>query len=211
MKIHSRLPAAAAFFAALAMPALAAPISLTLQNPGSISYQQTQNNPCVVGDPSCNNPAGFGETVIPANTANYDLSSPTYTVGQITGIVGPTFSVGIDVNTTTSPLATEQLVFFKAFVGGTLAFQYAPSTPTTLFTVANGNGRSDELITGFDLSPYTAGTLVSFEVSLQNATDGREEFFLVSSTVPTPEPASIALLGAGLCAVTFLRKKKSVV
>ena len=35
-------------------------VILTLDNDGTPSYQQTQNNPCVIGNPSCNNPAGFG-------------------------------------------------------------------------------------------------------------------------------------------------------
>src|SRR5215218_9465910 len=96
---------------------LSAAVTLTLENPGTLSYQQTDNSPCVIGDPSCKNPAGFGSTIItqtPPPPYDYDETSPTYTVQQIRDIVGNLFFVGIDINTTTSPLATEKLDLFTA-------------------------------------------------------------------------------------------------
>src|SRR5205823_1669289 len=71
---------------------------LTFQSPGAQIFQQTLNNPCVIGNPSCNNPAGFGFTEIPVSTNPNTLSSPTYTVGQITAIAGNIFAVGVDIN-----------------------------------------------------------------------------------------------------------------
>ena len=201
---------------------------LTLQNPSSMTYQQTLNSPCVIGDPSCNNPAGFGSTTIDANTSSYDLFSPVYTVSQIRTLLGglDTFFVGIDVNTTTSPLATERLNFFRLLVDNTVQFQYEtsfgannPNGGTQLVNANNGNGRSDELLTGFDLSSFAAGSLVRFEVGISNATDGREEFFLIGTNatpVPPgsiPEPGTTAILGLGLLGMGFVslrnRKKQS--
>ena len=64
----------AATLAAAPFTADAAVQALTLENPGLTVFQQTLNNPCVIGDPSCNQPAGFDMTLIPPNTMNYDLS-----------------------------------------------------------------------------------------------------------------------------------------
>src|SRR4051812_2910784 len=106
--------------------------AIILENPGLVVYQQTLNSPCVIGESSCNNPTGFGEGEIPnGNPSSYDVTSPEYTVKQITDIVGDTFFVGIDVNTTTRPLATEQLDYFAIFINGTLLAAYDPTSPGT--------------------------------------------------------------------------------
>jgi hypothetical protein len=208
--------------AALALSAVLAPTAqaaIILENPGSTTYQQTLNSPCIIGDPSCSNPAGFGLTVLPSGSVSqYDATSPTYTVAQIEAIVGSTFFVGIDVNTTTSPLATEQLDLFEILINGSVVDSYNPLSPgTTLVTVANGNGFSDELLKGFDLSPYANTDLVSFHTIVNNPTDGREEFFLIASGAPPgnpppgndiPEPASLILLGTGLLVLGVVRRRR---
>lgn len=194
---------------------LSAAVSLTLENPGSAIYQQTQNNPCVLGDPSCNNPVGFGYTQFPpgGGSQTYDSTSPTYTVQQIRNIVGNTFFVGIDVNTTTQPLATEKLDYFDLQVNSVVQFVYDPASPGTgLLTVNNGNGFSDALLKGFDLSTFAATDTVTFRAIVNTATDGREEFFLISSTAtPVPEPTAVVLFGTVLLGVgVWLRKRVGV-
>ena len=42
-------------------------VPLTLET--GVSYQQQQNRPCVIGNPSCHNPAGFEFTLIPVGTS----------------------------------------------------------------------------------------------------------------------------------------------
>ena len=200
--------------AAIGSPAQAVVI-LTLDNPGAAAYQQTLNSPCVIGDPSCNNPAGFGFTTLPAGAvAFYDSTSPTYTVQQIRNVAGDVFLVGIDANTTTQPLATERLDYFAMLVNGVVQFIYDPANPgTQLVTAHNGNGYSDALLRGFDLSSFLAADQVTFRAILNSPTAGRDQFFLAGLSAPTPtlevpEPGTLGLLGLGLVGITYGRRRK---
>src|SRR5882757_11484064 len=77
--------------------------TLTLVGPiDTHAYQQTTNSPCVIGNPSCKNPAGFDVTTIQANPGSYNMvQSPIYTVSQIESIVqSNAFWIGIDINQT---------------------------------------------------------------------------------------------------------------
>jgi hypothetical protein len=173
----------------------------------STTYQQLENSPCVIGEPSCNNPAGFDKTILsPGNSTYSDVGSPTYTIQQIRDIVGDTFSIGIDVNTTTQPTATEILDMFRLDIDGTTAFSY--TGPTQLMTNNNGNGYSDALLNGFDISGYLGSLSAQFFVSYHDATDGREQFFLIGSNPPprVPEPASATLFGLGLLGAAMRKR-----
>lgn len=220
MKCKTIVPGIALSLGLIISAGARADVMLTLQNPGSTSYQQTQNSPCVIGESSCNNPAGFGEGLIPNGSAtSYNVASPTYTVSQIQQILNSnTFMVGIDVNTTTQPLATEQLQLFQMAVndGGTITlFTYQDLTldsgtgfvGTQLYTNNNGNGYSDELLTGFTLNGFSADALVTFTTIVNNPTDGKEEFFLIATqdggggSNGIPEPGTVAVLGLGLALI----------
>ena len=103
----------------------AVPVSLT---PDAGVFQQTQNNPCVIGNPSCNNPAGFGFTTLPVNPTSPQIAtSPTYSVDQIRTLLGGgnTFFIGVDISQAQGQPAYT-LNSFTVSVGGTDAFQCPP-------------------------------------------------------------------------------------
>lgn len=187
------------------IPATAGAVALIFESPGSAIFQQQLNKPCIIGEPSCSNPAGFGYTLLPVQTDSTQVS-PTYTVAQIRGIVGNTFFVGLDINQASqnAPAYTlDGTVSFSLNInGGPEEFTLAGDNVTTL--VNNGNGRSDALIKGFDLTTFLDTDTAVFTVTYINDTNGREQFFLIASDevgVPpslVPEPATFLLLGSGL-------------
>jgi hypothetical protein len=195
--------------------ASAAVINLTLETPASTAYQQTENRPCIIGESSCKGPLQTA-TFPNGQQSVYDVTTMAYTVDTIRALVGNVFFVGIDVNTTTHPLATEFLDLFTASVGGDV-FTYNPASPgTDLFTGANGTGYSDALLKGFDLSKYAGTDTITFHTIINTPTDGKEQFFLITAGddggVPpssVPEPGTAAILGLGLLGLgyTSLRRK----
>ena len=68
----------------------AVPIALTLDTTQTAVFQQTLNNLCGIGNPSCNNPGGSPQVT----------ASPTYTVDQIRTLLGrtSTFFIGVDIS-----------------------------------------------------------------------------------------------------------------
>ena len=187
----------------------AAPITLTLTGPlqGADQTQQTFNNPCFFGDPSCS-PGLLGtKTVFPAGGGGQTYQeTQSYALSTVRSAVGNRWDIGIDVNTTEA--AGETLDLFTIKIDGVVIYTYSGGANIAA-GIANGTGFSDWLLSAVDLTGLV-GTTLTFDVKISNATDGREQLFIIDrpeTPVPVPLPGSLALLGLGLLALS--RRKAS--
>ena len=205
--------ATAVFLTISSSPAGACPIALDVLTPIALNVltgppiKQTENRPCIIGEPSCNNPDGFLFTEIAPNDDAGTYMSPEYTVGQIRGLVGNTFFVGLDLNQSMGQNGgAYTLESFSLAVDG--ATSYSTTGPTTLVPLGAGNGLSDASIVMFNLSGLSDAQKLIFNATFSGGSGGREQYFLASDLDPIPEPATMLLLGSGLAGLAAARRRR---
>jgi len=217
--------------AAVAMFAMTGAVSaatLTLTGPiqGNSVGPQSSSNPCIIAGQNCGNPANFGYNNFTPNNASslnrYSTSlggsngvnvadgvqGTPYTASQITSIVGNTFLVAIDVNTTGAH--SEVLNLFEVIINNAVAYSY--TGPTPIGNVANnGNGFADWTLGTIDLTGLSPNATVLFHAQWSGAVDGAESFFIVStSAVPEPATWGMMLLGFVGLAFAFRQSRRKV-
>jgi PEP-CTERM motif len=193
----------------------------------TIHYQQTADDPCIFGNSDCQGSAGFPtqtNTNIGGSTSIFDAGtsaggasngSPALfdvTAGQIRGLAGGTFGnvflIGVDINQAGSDyLNVLQFEVWDTTTATQLAYL---SVPTQLNVFKNGTGFTDALLSSVTICA-ACNDNIQFRLRYDNASDGPDSFFLVSTAAPppqVPEPLTMGLTGAGLVGIFFLRRRR---
>ena len=186
--------------------------------PGHL-VQQTANNPCVIGDPSCDTNVKAISLVYtsasgPCSGGNCDFTSPVYVASTggiaLPNIIPTSFDVGVDENLGTGqgPEILDHFYVFQCNNAGNNCTTLIGDlgVASTLVNENNGIGWTDGIISHITL---VDGNKYVFEAVWHNDSDGMEQFFLLPGTTTiAPEPGMLNLLGMGLLGVLAMGLRK---
>src|SRR5258705_222252 len=114
----------------------------------------------------------------------------------------------IDVNTTVA--ASEALQLFEVIDTTTNTILYNYVGPTVIGGIANnGNGFADWTLSTVNLAGLASTDGILFHAVWNNAVDGGESFFLVSTAIPEPETYAMLLAGLGLMGFVARRRRRT--
>jgi hypothetical protein len=139
-------------------------------------------------------------------------------VSRIEGLKGGTFGnafiIGVDINQAgNAPGSNMNVVQFEVWDTTTTTELAHMTSHTQLALFANGTGFTDALLSSVSLAGLGSGNNIEFRLQYNNASDGPDSFFLISTTGPPPpqipEPWTMSLTGAGLVGIYFLRRRRS--
>ena len=182
---------------------------------------QTDNNPCIIGDSSCDTntkqtfPLVYTSNSGPCSGGNCDITSPLYVASNsglgLPNIIPTSFDVGVDENLGTGqgPEVLDHFYIFDCNAGGNSCIKVGDlGIPSTLVDENNGIGWTDGILSHFSL---VNGDHYKFEAVWHNDTDGMEQFWIIPGTAtPVPEPGTLTLFGVGLLAIAAISRASSV-
>jgi len=196
---------------------------------------QSSSNPCIIcGTNAAGQPGNFGYNNFTSNgnLTSYDMFSTNIigggvlangdqvdavpysgtllrTILQSLGDNSLKFGVAIDINTAQNQetLQTFQLIDLSLPAGQRVIFDI--NGPIALPDTANGNGKGDYLISGFDLSNVNPGDNLIFRASWSGASDGAESFYIVPILTAVPEVSTWAMMILGFLGVGTLAMRKN--
>ncbi len=181
---------------------------------------QTSNNPCIIGDPSCDTntkqsfPLVYTKASGPCAGGNCDFNSPVYLASSgglgLPNIIPTSFDVGVDENVATGqgPEILNHFIVWQCNKSGNNCSAINDLVSSfTLVDENNGTGWADGVISHITL---LSGDYYKFEAEWSNDTDGMEQFWIIpgSASIPASEPGTLSLLGVGLLGFVAISLRK---
>jgi PEP-CTERM motif len=178
---------------------------------------QTSNNPCIIGDPSCDTntkqtfPLPYTSASGPCAGGNCNFTSPVYLASSsglgLPNIIPTSFDVGVDENVATGqgPEILDHFIVWQCDSKGKNCVAVNDLVSSfTLVDENNGTGWADGVISQITL---ISGDYYKFQAEWSNDSDGMEQFWIIPGTVSVsaPEPGTLSLFGFGLLGLMAIR------